>query len=125
MPAAVRFVSAEPLLGSLKSIDLDGINWLIAGGESGRHARPMHPRWVHELRDRCVDAGVPFFFKQWGAWTPSEEDGAVVVVSDGTLLTDLPMATVPGAPVSMRRVGKKSAGRSLDGRTWDQMPREA
>ena len=128
VPATVRFISAEPLLGPLDSIDLDGIDWLIAGGESGHHARPMHPRWVLELRDKCVGADVPFFFKQWGAWTPSDDLGAVPVAVDGAVLTDDPadadlLAAVPGSPVPMRRVGKKSAGRVLNGQTWDQMPR--
>jgi protein gp37 len=68
--AAVRFVSAEPLLGPLDDLDLDGIHWVIAGGESGARARPMHPTWVTGLRDQCSKAGVPFFFKQWGGHTP-------------------------------------------------------
>jgi len=123
VPAAVRFVSAEPLLGPLDSINLNGIDWLIAGGESGHGARPMHPRWVFELRDRCVEEDVPFFFKQWGAWTPSDDVGAVPVTVDGAVLVDDLATVVPGFPVSMRRVGKKSAGRVLDGQTWDQMPR--
>jgi protein gp37 len=70
VPAAVRFVSAEPLLGPLE-VDLDGIAWLIAGGESGHGARPMEPGWVESLRDQCVAAGTAFFFKQWGGRTPS------------------------------------------------------
>jgi protein gp37 len=69
-PAAVRFISAEPLLGPLPSLDLTGIDWLIVGGESGKGARPMDPEWVRDLRDRAVDAGVAFFFKQWGGRTP-------------------------------------------------------
>ncbi len=68
--AAVRFVSAEPLLGSLHGIDLQGIHWVIAGGESGINARPMAASWVTELRDACVAADVAFFFKQWGGRTP-------------------------------------------------------
>jgi protein gp37 len=68
--AAVRFVSAEPLLGPLDDLDLDGIHWVIAGGESGARARPMHPPWVIGLRDQCSKARVPFFFKQWGGRTP-------------------------------------------------------
>ncbi len=69
-PAAVRFLSCEPLLGPLPSLDLTGIDWLIVGGESGPGARPMHPEWVRDLRDRAVAAGVAFFFKQWGGRTP-------------------------------------------------------
>ncbi len=68
--AAVRFVSAEPLLGPLHDLDLDGIHWLIVGGESGARARPMDPAWVTDLRDQCRIANVPFFFKQWGGHTP-------------------------------------------------------
>jgi protein gp37 len=68
--AAVRFLSCEPLLGPLPSLDLAGIGWVIAGGESGRDARPADPDWVRYLRDRSVVAGVPFLFKQWGGRTP-------------------------------------------------------
>ena len=85
--AMVKFLSLEPLLGPLPRLDLRGIDWAIVGGESGPGARAMDPRWVTELRDQCVAAGVAFFFKQWG----------------GT--------------------NKKRAGRTLDGRTWDEMPR--
>ena len=70
VPAAVRFVSAEPLLGPLGTLDLSGIHWMIAGGESGINARPMAASWVTELRDACVAADVAFFFKQWGGRTP-------------------------------------------------------
>jgi protein gp37 len=69
-PAAVRFISAEPLLGPLPSLTLDGIDWLIVGGESGVRYRPIHADWVRELRDRAVGEGVSFFFKQWGGRTP-------------------------------------------------------
>lgn len=68
--AAVRFVSAEPLLGPLDDLDFDGIHWLIAGGESGPKARRVDPAWVVDIRDQCNAAGVPFFFKQWGGRTP-------------------------------------------------------
>jgi len=68
--AAIRFVSAEPLLGPIPDLNLDGIHWLIAGGESGAGARPMDEGWVVNLRDQCADASVPFFFKQWGGRTP-------------------------------------------------------
>jgi protein gp37 len=70
VPAAIRFISAEPLLGPLDGLDLDGIHWLIAGGESGHGHRPMREEWAVGLRDRCVEEGVPFFFKQWGGRTP-------------------------------------------------------
>ncbi|QOC90253.1 DUF5131 family protein [Micromonospora craniellae] len=70
VPAAVRFISAEPLLGPLDDVELAGIHWLIAGGESGQGARPVDPAWVRALRDRCANAGTAFFFKQWGGRTP-------------------------------------------------------
>jgi protein gp37 len=69
VPAAVRFVSAEPLLGPLDGLDLTGIQWLIAGGESGPRHRPVDGEWIRDLRDRCRDEGVAFFFKQWGGAT--------------------------------------------------------
>ncbi|PIE53418.1 hypothetical protein CSA37_01510 [Candidatus Fermentibacteria bacterium] len=65
-PAAVRFISFEPLLGTVASVDLSGIHWVIAGGESGPGARPMRSEWVCRLRDICLEQNVPFFFKQWG-----------------------------------------------------------
>jgi protein gp37 len=64
--AQVKFLSLEPLLGPLRKLDLTGIDWVIVGGESGPGARPMNPDWVAEIRDQCIDAGVAFFFKQWG-----------------------------------------------------------
>lgn len=70
VPAAVRFISAEPLLGPLEGLDLTGIHWLIAGGESGPRHRPVRAAWVRTLREQCSDADVAFFFKQWGGRTP-------------------------------------------------------
>ena len=69
-PATIRFLSMEPLIGPVGDIDLDGISWVIVGGESGPRARPMNPDWALEIRDNCVSAGIPFFFKQWGGATP-------------------------------------------------------
>jgi protein gp37 len=98
-PAAVRFLSCEPLLGKVDLYKLRHatrknilVDWVIAGGESGPHARPMHPDWARSLRDQCQAAGVPFFFKQWGEWW------------------------------SGMRLGKKKAGRLLDGREWNEFP---
>jgi protein gp37 len=65
-PAGIRFLSVEPLIGRIGKLDLAGIDWVIVGGESGPGARPMDPEWAREVRDQCVEAGVPFFFKQWG-----------------------------------------------------------
>jgi len=70
VPAAVRFLSVEPLLGPIPSLPLDRISWVIVGGESGPKHRPLEPAWVREIRDQCVAARVPFFFKQWGGRTP-------------------------------------------------------
>ena len=67
---SVRFLSLEPLLGPLRAIDLEGISWVIVGGESGPHARPLQPEWVRQVRDQCAAAAVPFFFKQWDGHTP-------------------------------------------------------
>lgn len=122
-PAAVRWLSLEPLLGPLPSLDLTGIDWVVVGGESGHGARPMHPDWVRDIRDRCIAAGIPFLFKQWGAWgrgTPGDS----VLLDDGRLVPD---GTRLGwdhlaHPVYVRNVGKKAAGRTLDGRTWDEYP---
>jgi protein gp37 len=86
-PAAVRFLSVEPLLEDLGELNLEGISWVIVGGESGPGARPMEKAWVESIRRQCEGAGVPFFFKQWGG------------------------------------VRKKQAGRDLNGRTYDDMPR--
>lgn len=70
VPAAIRFISAEPLLGSLATLNLDGVHWMIGGGESGAGARAVDPDWARELRDRCAEEGVAFFWKQWGGFTP-------------------------------------------------------
>ncbi len=70
VPAALRFLSLEPLLGPLPSVDLTNADWVIVGGESGSNARPMHPDWVRDIRDECNRDSVPFFFKQWGGRFP-------------------------------------------------------
>lgn len=87
VPAAVRFVSAEPLLGPLGEVDFSGIDWVIAGGESGPNARPMDISWGRDLRDRCVRDGVRFFFKQWGGRT-SKSGGRLL---DGRTWDDMPV----------------------------------
>lgn len=66
VPAAIRFLSCEPLIGPLDDLNLEGIHWVIVGGESGHGSRPMDPTWVRQIRTKCADAGVAFFFKQWG-----------------------------------------------------------
>lgn len=141
-PAAVRFLSLEPLLEDLGTIDLTGIHWVIVGGESGPGARPMHPGWVRSIRDQCQAAGVPIFFKQWGEYSPyltevrSEDDRRwnVFVNCDGSTGTcaiskaDEETWTnwcgEPQAGVALvERVGKKAAGAMLDGREWKEFPR--
>jgi protein gp37 len=89
VPAAVRFVSAEPLLGPLHAVDLTGVDWLIVGGESGRDHRDMDPRWVDELRGRCADVGIAFFFKQWGGRTPKAHGRKL----HGRTFDEMPVAT--------------------------------
>jgi protein gp37 len=89
-PAAVRFLSLEPLLGPLPNLPLDGIGWVIAGGESGRGHRPIEADWVRDIRDQCQRAGVPFFFKQWGGLTP-KSGGRLL---DGREWSEFPTARV-------------------------------
>jgi protein gp37 len=84
--ANVRFISAEPLLGPLEGLELDGIDWLISGGESGPHHRPVKVEWLRDLRDRCQDAGVAHFFKQWGGSRP-KKGGRVL---DGRTWDEMP-----------------------------------
>lgn len=93
VPAAVRFLSCEPLLGSLDHLDLDGIGWVIAGGESGPNSRPCDSAWITSIRDRCVSAGVPFFFKQWGGRTPKAGGREL----DGRLWDQMPASAAPAA----------------------------
>ncbi len=85
VPAAVRFLSVEPLLGPV-DLDLAGIHWVIVGGESGPHARPIDSEWVRRIRDQCVSEGVPYFFKQWGGRTPKAGGRTL----DGRLWDELP-----------------------------------
>ena len=88
IPAAVRFISAEPLLGPLPDLDLTGIDWLIAGGESGPKFRKPQPDWFTDLRDRCQTAGVAFFMKQWGGRNPK----AAGRLLDGRTWDEYPVA---------------------------------
>ena len=131
IPAAVHFVSLEPLLGDIDlgidigqgvgDLAIDKLSWCIIGGESGPGARPMHPDWARSVRDQCQSAGVPFFFKQHGEWTGKagwylQKDMA----SCRSIIMDRDKNDKIG--VSMGKVGKKKAGRILDGRTWDKYP---
>lgn len=140
---AVVFLSAEPLLGpldiseALVEVNLGDeehhrwsgtLDWVICGGESGPGARPMHPTWAQSLRDQCQAAGVSFFFKQWGAYSPHASlcagdhwpSSTILLTADGTALQ---RGTVSASAVPLHRVGKKAAGRAIDGRTWDEVPR--
>lgn len=122
-PAAVLFVSAEPLVGAL---DLSSylrpgaegrkVGWVIAGGESGPHSRPMNPQWARDLRDQCKGTSVPFHFKQWGHWGPDTQNKEIKAVRVTVTNRD-------GSPISLVRLGKKATGRLLDGRTWDGLPK--
>jgi protein gp37 len=85
-PAAIKFLSLEPLLGPIPDIDFDGIDWVIVGGESGPGARPMDADWVFDIRDQCLDADVPFFFKQWGG-VNKKKNGRTI---DGRTWDDTP-----------------------------------
>ncbi|BCJ59733.1 hypothetical protein Jiend_31550 [Micromonospora endophytica] len=95
VPSAVRFISAEPLLGPLPNVDLAGIHWLIAGGESGPNHRPLDPGWVRELRDACASQAVPFFFKQWGGRTPKSNGREL----DGLLYEEMPIPAERPSPI--------------------------
>ena len=95
VPAAIRFLSLEPLLGPMPGLDLTGIHWVIVGGESGPGARPMASSWVVDIRDQCRSADVPFFFKQWGGRTPK----AVGRLLEGWTHDDVPHKTT--APVGI------------------------
>ncbi|ETW11092.1 Gp37Gp68 family protein [Roseivivax marinus] len=166
-PAAVRFVSAEPLLGPVdlesawhgeSAVDAEcwgdcawcekgfpalhncqrgrqseadwlkgssGIDWVIVGGESGPGARPMHPDWVRSLRDQCHEAGTAFFFKQWGAWAPlavMTMDGPKQLAFAEKSFRDASLIHIFDDLTNCGRIGKRAAGRLLDGRTWDEVP---
>ena len=120
IPAAVRGLSLEPLLGPIlfrcrqRAKRLD---WVIVGGESGPGARPMHPYWVRGIRDQCVEAGIPFFFKGWGKWCHVDQ-----MPRDTWDQVDI-AHNLAGHGQSMWPVGKKNSGRILDGRTWEEYPR--
>ncbi|RWP43945.1 MAG: phage Gp37/Gp68 family protein [Mesorhizobium sp.] len=88
MNASIKFLSVEPLIGPMGNMDLEGIDWVIVGGESGPKARPMHPDWVREVRDQCNDADVAFFFKQWGGIRPKSGGRTL----DGEEWSQLPSA---------------------------------
>lgn len=121
IPAAKRYVSVEPMLGPVdlriaafngadSFTSLEGIDWVICGGESGSGARPMHPDWARELRDQCKEAGVPFFFKQWGEWYPDRKRifGKREMIMGDTVV---------------HLIGKTAAGRILDRKEYLEVPK--
>ncbi|MCE7797885.1 phage Gp37/Gp68 family protein [Sphingobium sufflavum] len=129
-PAAVRFLSMEPLLGPVDYLAqyLHALHWVIAGGESGPRARPMHPDWVRTIRDQCAAAGVPFFFKQWGEWVPASVGVATHMIRSDTGH----VFPEPRDPANcdhfwsgIAKLGKKAAGRLLDGVEHGAMPEMA
>lgn len=93
VPASIRFISFEPLIGSIGDIDLSGIHWAIVGGESGNKARPIKEEWIDEIHDQCIYYETAFFFKQWGTWGKDNQ-----------------------------KRSKKANGREYRGKTWDEMP---
>ena len=153
VPAAVRFLSIEPMLGAIdvtehlwgrakpcadcpKDADCEcgwyprtaspeepALGWIICGGESGPHARPMHPDWTRSLRDQCANAGVPFLFKQWGEWAPPNYVASNNLTESQILRAEQHfLQGDDGCAYQMLRVGKKAAGRLLDGATHDGYP---
>ncbi len=146
-PAAVRWVSAEPLLGPIDLTrwlrdedDVRLLDWIVVGGESGAGARPMHPGWPRSLRDQCGVLGVPFLFKQWGEWAPgtaADRRTATVAVVARTGEWVQPAWALWDAPAAyhadlnrmdwtfVHRAGKKAAGRELDGQVHDGYPEPA
>jgi protein gp37 len=115
IPARIHFVSAEPLLGELSLRSWKGIDWVIAGGESGHGARPTGPEWVRTLRDECRASQIAFHFKQWGHWAPSLPHGV-------SAKQRLELGADGSERSVLYAIGKKAAGRILDGETWDQIP---
>lgn len=149
VPAVCRFLSVEPLLSRThlglavhaaipkhrEHWPAERVKnwWVIVGGESGPHARPMHPDWVRQIREECIEYNVPFMFKQWGEWLPDGQKAprlldlagspSRAMLLDGRHMPDLSGRGTNGdGTVVIRRLGKKSAGRMLDGREWNEVP---
>lgn len=142
-PAAVRWASIEPMIGAIdledlqpymddsgsvnalygavscegrnEPVEIPKLDWVVCGGESGPRARPLHPKWARYLRDQCSAASVPFLFKQWGEWH------CVPTVEDSRRLKRLKY--FPGLGATFAYIGKKAAGRELDGKIWDEYPK--
>ena len=124
------FVSVEPMLGPVWLESLP--DWVICGGESGINARPMNPNWARGLRDQCNAAGVPFLFKQWGEWGALEDHPETMSNIPICFYDESIVGTIPGwqnglssgGQQHMVRIGKKKAGRLLDGKEWNQYPED-
>ena len=138
--ATVKYLSVEPMLGSLTlGKHSRVIDWTIAGGESGSKARPTNPKWFRNLRDECVESNIPYFFKQWGEFAPSEmfsnmqaklfhEFEPPELPPNSESVEDmfdhyLSQKSVPLSSYPMVRPGKKKAGNLLDGEKWEQFPK--
>jgi protein gp37 len=133
------FVSAEPLVGPImlhgevdgfkyRHLQEPGIDWVITGGESGPDARPSHSDWYRSLLRQCIRSGTPFFFKQWGEWCPGGFGGihsskpVTFVTIDGQTSQDASLWETDDGVEMQTRVGKKVAGRLLDGLVWNEFP---
>ena len=140
IPAAKHFVSIEPMLGPVDlhirdtqadiiwrrthggSYQREFLDWVILGGESGPGARPMHPDWARSVRDQCQEARVPFFFKQWGEWKPCESYGEAVYSTGRKHCDSKSTDDLTDWSFIMNKVGKKAAGRLLEGQEWNERP---
>lgn len=143
--AKIKFLSCEPLLGDLGELDLTGIDWVIAGGESGPGARPMHPDWVRNIQKQCQEQNVPFFFKQWGEWIPTNQTPSTsiflkvkrmgILLKDGSLLEGIfpsdvkkweeqTKSSINGRRgVIVLKVGKANSGAALDYKKFKEFPK--
>ncbi|MCS8413356.1 phage Gp37/Gp68 family protein [Pseudomonas aeruginosa] len=126
-PAAIRWVHASPLIGSVDLTKLAHarLDWVVAAGEIGSHARPVNPQWVRSLRDQCASASVPFNFERWGEWAAAEEVGPdhMAFMKAQRRYAEGQLGHVHCFPeVDVARVGRRVAGRSLDGETHDAFP---
>jgi protein gp37 len=141
IPAKIKFISCEPLLGNLNLIKEmyhhgEGyetrfsplkdkiINWVIVGGESGPNSRPMHPEWARELRNQCAEAAIPFFFKQWGEWGPTVNKNKIsrLICSLGSKCTSIKNGECMGDVSEVYKLGKKESGSFLDGAEYKYFP---
>jgi len=118
-------VSLDAWIGPDTEDEPPALHWIIVGGESGPHARPMHPDWARGIRDQAQRAGVPFFFKQWGEWAPANAVSESARQAWRQWLLDRSEPIDYSANNIVYRVGKHAAGRLLNGREWDEVPEPA